>query len=73
MADVPVQTCPLCLQAEELPEMIPVEIPHPGPATPGHVILCRPCAFAIADSVEGLPRTPAPEAMVAPEGPQESE
>ena len=62
MADVPIQTCPLCLQADELSEMVPIDIPHPLPGMPSHSILCRPCAFAIADSVEGLPRTPAPAA-----------
>ena len=41
--------------------MVPVEIPHALLATQKHVILCRSCAFAIADSVEGVPRTPAPE------------
>jgi len=63
MADVPIQTCPLCLQADELSGMVPIEIPHPLPGMPAHSILCRPCAFAIADSVEGLPRTPAPDAV----------
>ena len=63
MADVPIQTCPLCLQADELSGMVPIEIPHPLPGMPANSILCRPCAFAIADSVEGLPRTPAPDAI----------
>lgn len=62
MPDMPIQTCPLCLQADELPSMVPIDIPHPMPGMPAHAILCRPCAFAIADSVEGLPRTPAPDA-----------
>jgi len=63
MAEIPEQSCPICLQADELPSMVPVEIPHALLANQKHVILCRSCAFAIADAVEGVPRTPAPEAQ----------
>jgi hypothetical protein len=61
MAEIPEQSCPLCLQADELPSMVPVELPHAELANLKLAILCRRCAFAIADSVEGVPRTPAPE------------
>jgi len=63
MAEIPEQSCPLCLQADELPSMVPVEIPHALMSNQRHVVICRSCAFAIADVVEGVPRTPAPEAI----------
>jgi hypothetical protein len=61
MDEVPEQTCPICLRADELPSMVPVELPHALLPNMRHTILCRSCAFAISDSVDGVPRTPAPE------------
>jgi hypothetical protein len=57
------QTCPICLQADELPSMVPVEIPHAALVNMKHIVICRSCAFAIADCVEGVPRTPAPDVI----------
>lgn len=65
MDEVAAQTCPLCLQVEELPSMVPVEISHALIDNMKHPIICRSCAFAIADCVEGVPRTPAPELPAA--------
>lgn len=73
MAEIPEQTCTICLRADELPTMVPVEIPHALLDNMKHVIICRSCAFAIADCVEGVPRTPAPEAIPEPVVPSESE
>lgn len=64
MPEILEQSCPLCLQADELPSMVPVELPHAQLDNLKHAILCRRCCFAIADSVEGVPRTPAPELPV---------
>jgi hypothetical protein len=61
MDEVPEQTCTICLRADELPSMVPVEIPHALLDNMKHIIICRSCAFAISDSVDGVPRTPAPE------------
>jgi C4-type Zn-finger protein len=63
MDQVMAQSCPLCLQTDELPSMVPIEIPHALIDTQKHPILCRSCAFAVADAVDGLERTPAPEAQ----------
>ena len=57
------QTCPLCLQTDELASMVPVDLPHALMDNMKHPIVCRFCAFAIADCVEGIPRTPAPEPL----------
>lgn len=56
------QSCPLCLRSDELPSMVPVELPHAMLEAGRAPIICRQCAFAIADAVDGLERTPAPEA-----------
>jgi C4-type Zn-finger protein len=54
-------SCPICLRADELPSMVPVDVPHAMLANMKAIVICRDCAFAIADCVEGVPRTPAPE------------
>jgi hypothetical protein len=71
MSEIPEQTCPICLRADELPSMVPVELPHALLDNMRHPIICRSCAFAISDSVEGVPRTPAPE--LADEKPVQTE
>ena len=63
MAEIPEQSCPICLHADELPSMVPVDIPHAMLMNQRQIVICRSCAFAIADCVEGVPRTPAPEAI----------
>ena len=65
MDEIPEQTCPICLRADELPSMVPVEVSHAQLSNMRHIIICRSCAFAIADSVDGVPRTPAPELPAA--------
>lgn len=42
------QTCPLCLNADESPDMIAVQIPHYRLGLAPQVALCRRCASAIA-------------------------
>lgn len=64
MAEIPEQSCPICLHADELPSMVPVDIPHAMLMNQRQIVICRSCAFAIADCVEGVPRTPAPEATI---------
>jgi C4-type Zn-finger protein len=61
--EIPEQSCPICLRADELPSMVPVDIPHALLLNQRQIVICRSCAFAIADCVEGVPRTPAPEAI----------
>ena len=73
MDEIPEQSCPICLRADELPSMVPVDIPHALLMNQRQIVICRSCAFAIADCVEGVPRTPAPEAITAPIVPSESE
>lgn len=52
--DVVVQSCPLCLRADEAPSMVAVEVPQgPGNAS-WRWLLCRQCAGAIADAWERL-------------------
>ena len=67
------QTCPICLRSDELPSMVPVDIPHAQLSNMRHIVICRSCAFEIADCVEGVPRTPAPAAIDAKPVIQESE
>ena len=71
MPEILEQSCPLCLQADELPSMVPVELPHAQLENMKHAIICRSCCFAIHDSVDGVPRTPAPE--LPAESPREIE
>ena len=73
MAEIPEQSCPICLRADELPSMVPVDIPHAMLMNQRHQVICRSCAFAIADCVEGVPRTPAPELVDAKPVLEESE
>lgn len=52
--DVVVQSCPLCLRADEAPSMVAVEVPQgPGSAS-WRWLLCRQCARAIADAWDRL-------------------
>lgn len=68
------QSCPLCLHVDELPSMVPVEMPHALFETDRQRIICRQCAFAIADAVDGLERTPKiDQAELAPASLQNSE
>lgn len=73
MAEIPEQSCPICLRADELPSMVPVEIPHALLNNQRSIIICRSCAFAIADCVEGVERTPVEVLISAGEVPPESE
>jgi C4-type Zn-finger protein len=56
-------SCPICLRADELPSMVPVELPHSLLENMRAAVICRCCAFAIHDAIDGVERTPAPEAM----------
>ena len=73
MDEIPEQSCPICLRADELPSMVPVDIPHALLLNQRAIVICRSCAFAIADCVEGVPRTPAPELPAAAPAQEESE
>jgi hypothetical protein len=42
------QSCPLCGQVDERPSMVMVRLPYPRVATHDTVIICRPCASAVA-------------------------
>ncbi len=55
-------SCPICLLADELPSMVPIEIPHAMLQNMRHVVLCRLCAYAIEDAVAGT-REPSPAEM----------
>lgn len=42
------QSCPLCGQVEELQAMVAVHVPFARVPTHDTVIICRPCASAVA-------------------------
>jgi C4-type Zn-finger protein len=58
-------SCPICLRADELPSMVPVELPHALLENMRAIVICRGCAFAIHDSIDGVERTPAPSEPTA--------
>jgi hypothetical protein len=49
---VPAMTCLLCLNLDELPSMIMVEIGHDAIQLRREIVLCRRCAHEIARAVE---------------------
>src|SRR5260370_1140273 len=52
MDEILEQSCPICLRADELPSMVPVDIPHALLMNQRHIVICRSCAFAIADWID---------------------
>jgi hypothetical protein len=62
--EIPEQSCPICLRADELPSMVPVEIPHALLLNQRQIVICRSCAKAISEQVEGVEWTPAPAAII---------
>jgi hypothetical protein len=49
---LPVQSCPLCYQAEETSSMVQVDIDQPSLKHVAHIRICRWCATAIAKALK---------------------
>ncbi len=58
MAVLQEQTCPICLLADELGTMVPVDVPVPRFKESARVVLCRSCAWAIARAVKSTGELP---------------
>jgi hypothetical protein len=54
MSDVMVVSCRLCLRAEESDAMVGLDLPPNGPLGHGLVLICRPCARAIAGKIREI-------------------
>ncbi len=55
MADtVPVTSCPLCLDTDEISAMVVVSIQNVAVRSPVKVVLCRRCVGAIAEAWANL-------------------